>query len=475
MGVLDVLETRYASKEMAKIFSNENRHRVWRDLWIALAEAEKELGLNITDEQIEDMKKHREDIDYDRIKEIEKLTRHDVMAHIKAFGEKAQKAKGIIHLGATSAFITDNADIVLIKQAVDLIRKRLVRAMSALREFASFYSDLTVLGFTHLQPAQPTTLGKRASMWLFDLVIDYENISYVKRKLRLRGIKGTTGTQASFLKLLGSGEKVRKLEELFSKKMGFREPPMPITGQTYSRKIDHITVSALGMIGATTHRIANDIRILQSFGEIEEPFLETQIGSSAMPYKRNPILSERMTSLARHLMVLPQTMAFNYASQMLERTLDDSANRRIVIPEAFLLTDSVLILLHRITAGLKVYPSVIKKNLKNNIGFFAVENILMEGVKQGGDRQKLHEVIRKKAMEVRERRQQGEEAELIEKLKESPEFSAIPESFWEEVEKIEQYSGRAKEQVEEFLREVIDPIIESNPDAFEVEVPDKGV
>ncbi len=462
MGIYqNPLETRYASEQMLSIFSDENRYTTWRAVWVALAQAEKELGLPITDEQIDDMRENMDNLNLKRAKEIEKEIHHDVMSHIRAFGEVAPKAKGIIHLGATSAFVTDNAETVLLKEALLLIKRRLVTLIDTLKDKAIQYKDLAMLGYTHLQPAQPTTLGKRISLWLYDLVLDLKDLDYRMSNLVTRGAKGTTGTQASFLKLFeGDNEKVRELDRLVAKKLGF-EKSIPVSGQTLTRKFDFQYLSVLSSIAQSAHRAANDIRILQHRGELEEPFSKNQVGSSAMPYKRNPILAERMTSLSRYLISNLNNAAQTFALQFLERTLDDSANRRILIPECFLLADSILIIYQKLIEGLNVYPEVIKTNLLANLPFFATENVLMEAVKRGGNRQELHEVIRDYAMKAVDAIRRGEKANLIDGLKASGKFP-LPDSEWEKLADFSTYIGRAPLQVEEFIGEDVAPVLEEN-------------
>lgn len=464
MGVYNnPLETRYASKEMLELFSEETKFLTWRDCWIALAEAEKELGLNITEEQIESLKRNKYKLDLDKAKQIEKEIHHDVMSHILAYGEVAPEAKGIIHLGATSSFVTDNTDIIIIKKALLLVKRRLVTLIKSLKEKCILYKDLPVLGYTHLQPAQPTTLGKRMSLWLYDLYLDFNDLEYRINNLALLGVKGTTGTQASFMELFeNDNEKVKKLDELVCKKLGF-ENFVPVSGQTLTRKIDFQIMEVLSSIAQSAHRAANDIRIMQHSWQIEEPFDKKQVGSSAMPYKRNPILAERMTSLARYVINDLLNTAYTYSNQFLERTLDDSANRRISIPEAFLAVDSILIIYQKIIDGLNVYPEVIENHLKNNLSFYATENILMEAVKNGGNRQELHEVIREYSMKQVEAIRTGKEFDLIEELKKSGKFN-ISEDRWHFFGDYKNYVGRAPQQVQEFIDNFIEPILESNKD-----------
>ncbi|MGC8771543.1 MAG: adenylosuccinate lyase [Brevinematia bacterium] len=455
------LETRYASKEMLNLFSEETKFLTWRDCWIALAEAEKELGLSISDEEIEDLKNNRENLNLERAKEIEREIHHDVMSHIRAYGEVAKKAKGIIHLGATSAFVTDNTDFIIYKKALLLIKRRLITVIDSLAKLCLKYKDLPVLGYTHLQPAQPTTLGKRMSLWLYDLYLDALDLENLLQNLVTRGVKGTTGTQASFMELFNhDNEKVKKLDELVSKKLGF-EKSVPVSGQTITRKWDVKILNVLSGIAQSAHRAANDIRILQHSWQLEEPFDKKQVGSSAMPYKRNPILCERMSSLARYVINNVLNAAYTFAFQFLERTLDDSANRRISIPEGFLATDSILIIYQKVLNDLNVYEEVINKHLEENLPFFATENILMEAVKSGGDRQELHEVIRDYAMKQVAAIRRGESYNLIEELKKSGKFKLSQEK-WEKISDFYSYTGRASKQVEEFVNEYIAPLIEEN-------------
>lgn len=408
---------RYASKEMVEIFSEENIYKTWRDLWIALAEAEKELGLPITEEQIEELKKYRDVLNIEEAKRIEREeTQHDVMAHIKAYGLLAQKAKGIIHLGATSAYVTDNTDLILMKQALKLIRKRIISVIESLMSFAERYKNLVVPAYTHLQPAQPVTLGKRAVSWLYDLFLDLQEVDKLIKGMKARSIKGTTGSFYSFMELFeGDFEKVEKLEKLVAKKIGF-EDTFPVTNQTYTRKVDFMILCVLANIGGSASKFANDIRYLQSVGEVYEPFGTKQVGSSAMPYKKNPILSERINSLARYLGVLHIVALQNQQTQFLERTLDDSANRRIVIPEAFMTADAILLLYKKIVDGLKVDEEMIKTRLETFLPFFLSEKVIMEAVKEGADRQEVHEFIRTKTMEIYEKIRMGEKVEFFDIL-----------------------------------------------------------
>lgn len=466
------LNSRYASDEMKRLFSNDTRFKLWRKLWIALAEAQKELGLDITDEQIEEMKRYAEDINYEVARQKEKELRHDVMAHIHAFGEQAKKARPIIHLGATSCFVTDNADIIIMYEALKLIRKKLVNCIKVLSEFALKYKDMPTLGFTHFQPAQLTTVGKRAMLWVQDLVMDLEFLEYVMEHTYLRGVKGTTGTQASFMALFnGDEEKVKMLDKLVCKKMGF-EKSFPLTSQTYPRKYDFLVLSVLASIAQSSYKFANDIRLLQHLKEIEEPFEKTQVGSSAMAYKRNPMRSERICALARYVMVNIQNPLFTASVQWLERTLDDSANRRISIPEAFLAVDAILNLYHNVASGLVVYERMIERHIQQELPFMATENILMEAVKRGGDRQDLHERIRRYSMEAgRNVKEFGKENNLIELISNDPSFKLSKE----EIEAIlvpKKFVGRAPSQVQEYYDEYVKPILEKYKDelGFESQV-----
>jgi len=463
------LNSRYASDEMKKLFSNDTRFKLWRKLWIALAEAQKELGLDITDEQIEEMKRYAEDINYEVARQKEKELRHDVMAHIHAFGEQAKKARPIIHLGATSCFVTDNADIIIMYEALKLIRKKLVNCIKVLADFALKYKDMPTLGFTHFQPAQLTTVGKRAMLWVQDLVMDLEFLEYVLDHTYLRGVKGTTGTQASFMALFdGDEEKVKLLDKLVCKKMGF-EKSFPLTSQTYPRKYDFLVLSVLASIAQSSYKFANDIRLLQHLKEIEEPFEKTQVGSSAMAYKRNPMRSERICALARYVMVNIQNPLFTASVQWLERTLDDSANRRISIPEAFLAVDSILNLYHNVASGLVVYEKMIERHIQQELPFMATENILMEAVKRGGDRQDLHEKIRRYSMEAgRNVKEFGKENNLIELISNDPSFKLSKEEI-EAILDPKKFVGRAPSQVQEYYDEYVKPILEKYKDELNFE------
>ena len=453
------LITRYASKEMSENFSDNVKYGLWRKLWVALAESEKELGLDITDEQIAELKRYQNDINFEREAEIEKEVRHDVMAHVKAYGEQATGAKGIIHLGATSCFVTDNAEIIVLDKALDIILKKLVNVIDNLKRFAIKYKDLPTLGYTHLQPAQLTTVGKRATLWLNDLVMDYELLSDLKKHVKLRGVKGTTGTQASFMDLFcGDEDKVKQLERKVVEKMGY-SAVYGVTGQTYPRKFDYNVLSVLSAIAQSGYRFANDVRLLQSMKEIEEPFEKSQIGSSAMAYKRNPMRSERLCSLARFVETLPLNAAMTASTQWFERTLDDSANKRIVLAQAFLATDGLLKLYMNVSENLVVYEKVIEKRVRAELPFMATENVIMECVKAGGDRQDLHERIRVLSMEAGRRvKELGEENNLIELIKADDMFSAVRDSL-EGMLSPKDFIGRASSQVVEFIESEVDPIL----------------
>ena len=458
------LITRYASKEMAQNFSDDKRFRLWRKLWIVLAESEKELGLNITDGQIADLKKYANDINYDVAAAFEKEVRHDVMAHVKAYGEQAKSAAGIIHLGATSCYVGDNADVMIISDALDIILIKLVNVMNNLKNFALKYKDMPTLGFTHFQPAQLTTVGKRAALWLNDLLMDYNALKNLKENVKLRGVKGTTGTQASFMELFNNDEsKVKKLEELVLKKLGYKRA-YAVTGQTYPRKFDYFVLSVLSGIAQSGYRFANDVRLLQSMKEIEEPFEKNQIGSSAMAYKRNPMRSERLCALARFVISAPVNSAFTASTQWFERTLDDSANKRIVIAQAFLAVDGLLKLYMNISENLVVYEKVIDKHIKAELPFMATENIIMEGVKAGGSRQELHKKIRDLSMIASENvKLKGGENNLMELIKADGAFSAIKDKI-NGVLDPKLYTGRSASQVTEFIENEIAPVLAENSD-----------
>ena len=450
------LSERYASKEMQYIFSPDKKFRTWRRLWIALAETEKELGLPITEEQIEELKAHAEDINYDVAKEREKVVRHDVMSHVYAYGQQCPKAKGIIHLGATSCYVGDNTDMILMSEALDIVRKKLVNVISELAGFADKYKDLPTLAFTHFQPAQPTTVGKRATLWMQEFEMDLEDLEYVKSTLKLLGSKGTTGTQASFLELFdGDQETIDKIDPMIAEKMGF-EACYPVSGQTYSRKVDTRVLNVLAGIAASAHKMSNDIRLLQHLKEVEEPFEKTQIGSSAMAYKRNPMRSERIASLSRYVITS--------ATQWFERTLDDSANKRLSVPEGFLAIDGILDLCLNVVDGLVVYPKVIEKRLMSELPFMATENIMMDAVKAGGDRQELHERIRELSMEAgRNVKEKGLDNNLLELIAKDPAFNLSEEELKSTMDP-SKYVGRAPIQVENYLNQVIRPLLEKNKD-----------
>ena len=458
------LITRYASREMSENFSDDKKFRLWRKLWIALAESEKEMGLPITDGQIAEMKKYQNDINYDDARAFEREVRHDVMAHVKAFGKQAKSAMPIIHLGATSCYVTDNAEVMIIDDALNIVLKKLVNVMDKLKRFALRYKALPTLGFTHLQPAQLTTVGKRATLWLSDLEMDYINLVHLKSTVKLRGVKGTTGTQASFLDLFdGDGGKVAELEKKVVAKLGYTKV-YGVTGQTYPRKFDYNVLCVLSQIAQSAYRFSNDIRLLQNMKEIEEPFEKHQIGSSAMAYKRNPMRSERVGSLARYVLSLPVNCAVTASTQWFERTLDDSANKRIVIAQAFLAVDAVLNLYMNISENLVVYEKVIAKHIAAELPFMATENIMMECVKAGGNRQELHERIRVLSMQAaRNVKEEGKDNNLIELIRQDEMFKPV----WDRLEGIldaKNFIGRSPDQVEEFISAEIDPILQAHAD-----------
>ena len=462
------LSERYASKEMQYIFSPDMKFRTWRKLWIALAETEKELGLNITDEQIEELKAHAEDINYDVAKERERLVRHDVMSHVYAYGVQCPKAKGIIHLGATSCYVGDNTDIIVMTEALKLVKKKLVNVLAELAKFADEYKNQPTLAFTHFQPAQPTTVGKRATLWMQEFCLDLEDLDYVLGSMKLLGSKGTTGTQASFLELFdGDQETIDKIDPMIAKKMGFKEC-YPVSGQTYSRKVDTRVINVLAGIAASAHKFSNDIRLLQHLKEVEEPFEKTQIGSSAMAYKRNPMRSERIASLSRYVMVDALNPAITSATQWFERTLDDSANKRLSVPEGFLAIDGILDLCLNVVDGLVVYPKVIEKHMMAELPFMATENIMMDAVKAGGDRQELHERIRVLSMEAGKHvKEEGKENNLLELIAADPAFNMTLEELQKSMEP-SRYVGRASRQVDNFLKNVVNPILEENKELLGV-------
>lgn len=452
------LNTRYASKEMSQLFSMQKRISTWRKLWIMLAEAENELGLPVSKSQINEMKKFADNINWKVAEAKEKEVRHDVMAHVHAFGAQAKKAAPIIHLGATSCYVTDNADLMIMKEALQLTAAKLAAVIKILAGFAKTYKKLPMLGFTHLQPAQPVTLGKRATLWIQDFILDLKDIETKIENIPARGVKGTTGTQASFLELFeGKGTKVRRLNEKVVKKMGFKKA-IPVSGQTYTRKIDTQIMSTLAGIAETAHKFATDIRLLANRKEVEEPFGKKQIGSSAMAYKRNPMRSERICSLSRFVMSMPINGLMTHSTQWMERTLDDSANRRLSIPQAFLAVDAILELCANVSDGLVVYKKVIEKNLRAELPFMATENILMAAVKKGGNRQDLHEVIRIHSQEAAKAvKEKGLENDLLERLSNDPCFSKVKNDF-KNILKPELYVGLAPEQVDIFIKEEVNPI-----------------
>lgn len=456
------LNSRYASKEMSELFSPDVKFKTWRKLWIALAEAEKELGLNITDDQIDELKKNQDNIDYELVEKIEKETRHDVMSHVRAYGMQCEKAKGIIHLGATSCYVGDNTDILIYSQALKLIKSKVLSVISKLSRFAEKYKDMPALGFTHYQPAQLVTVGKRACLWIQDLMLDCEELDFVISTLRLLGSKGTTGTQASFLSLFdGDHEKVKKLEQLIAEKLNY-DKVIPVSGQTYTRKQDSRILNVLSSIAQSAYKFSNDMRLLANLKEMEEPFEKNQIGSSAMAYKRNPMRSERISSLARYVIVNSLNPAITASTQWFERTLDDSANRRISIPEAFLAVDAILNIYNNIADGIVVYPRIIRKRVMEELPFMATENILMEAVKRGGDRQELHERIRVHSLAAAKMvKEEGKENDLLERIANDPNFGMT----YEELSRVlspENYVGRSPQQVEEFLDEYVRPLLRNN-------------
>ena len=456
------LTTRYASKEMQQAFSDEKRFKLWRKLWVALAESQMELGLNVTQEQVDELKEYAENIDYELAAKFEKEVRHDVMAHVQAYGAYAKKAMPIIHLGATSCFVDCNAEAIMLDEALEIILKKLVNVMDMLKKFALQYKDVPTLGFTHLQPAQLTTVGKRATLWLQDLEMDYENLVHAKNCIKLRGVKGTTGTQASFMELFeGDEEKVKELQNRVVAKLGYNKV-YGVTGQTYPRKLDYNILCVLSQIAQSAYKFSNDIRILQNMKEIEEPFGKKQIGSSAMAYKRNPMRSERMGALARYVISLPMNSAITASTQWFERTLDDSANRRIVNAQAFLSVDAILNIYMNVADNLVVYEKVIEKHIKAELPFMATENIMMECVKQGGNRQELHERIRVLSMEAGKTvKVEGKENNLLELIKQVETFKPV----WDKLDEIldaKKFIGRAPSQTVEFIQNEIDPILQKH-------------
>ena len=456
------LATRYASKEMQHAFSDEKRFKLWRKLWVALAESQMELGLNVTQKQVDELKTYAEEIDYELAEKFEKEVRHDVMAHVKAYGAYAKKAMPIIHLGATSCFVDCNAEAIMIDEALDIVLKKLVNVMDKLKKFALQYKDLPTLGFTHLQPAQLTTVGKRATLWLQDLEMDYYNLIHAKESIRLRGVKGTTGTQASFMELFGGDEdKVKALEKKVVEKLGY-DKVYGVTGQTYPRKLDYNILCVLSQIAQSAYKFSNDIRILQNMKEIEEPFAKHQIGSSAMAYKRNPMRSERMGALARYMLSLPMNSAITASTQWFERTLDDSANRRIVNAQAFLTVDAILNVYMDVAENLVVYDKVIAKHIRAELPFMATENIMMACVKAGGNRQELHERIRVLSMEAGKNvKVEGDENNLIDLIKQDEMFKPV----WDTLDAIldaKNFIGRAPSQTVEFIENEIQPILDKH-------------
>ena len=458
------LSERYASKEMQYIFSPDMKFRTWRRLWIALAETEKELGLNITQEQIDELKAHKDDINYDVAKERERQVRHDVMSHVYAYGVQCPKAKGIIHLGATSCYVGDNTDIIVMAEALKLVQKKLVNVIAELSKFADKYKEQPTLAFTHFQPAQPTTVGKRATLWTQEFLMDLEDLEYVMGTLKLLGSKGTTGTQASLLELFeGDQETIDKIDPMIAEKMGFKNC-YPVSGQTYSRKVDTRVLNILAGIAASAHKMSNDIRLLQHLKEVEEPFEKSQIGSSAMAYKRNPMRSERIASLSRYVMVDALNPAITSATQWFERTLDDSANKRLSIPEGFLAIDGILDLCLNVVDGLVVYPKVIEKHMMAELPFMATENIMMDAVKAGGDRQELHERIRELSMEAgRTVKVEGKDNDLLERIAADPAFNLTIEELRKSMEP-SRYVGRAKEQTVTFIEKTVQPVLDAHKD-----------
>ena len=466
------LSDRYASREMQRIFSPSRRFGTWRRLWIALAESQAELGLNISKEALEQMHAAVDKLDLEKAAEYEKRFRHDVMAHVHLFGDDAPEAKGIIHLGATSAFIGDNTDLILHRDALELIRARLIRCVDALTDFAREHASLPTLGYTHFQPAQPTTVGKRATLWIQDLLLDVEELNHRIEVLRFRGVRGTTGTQASFLELFeGDHNKVDKLDLAVGKRMGF-ESTYPVSGQTYTRKVDYAVQASLAGTAASVSKIGHDLRILANLREVEEPFEAEQIGSSAMPYKRNPMRAERICALARHVITLSIDPAFTAATQWLERTLDDSANRRVSVPDAFLALDGCLVLLENIAGRMVVNPEVIRRNLAEHLPFMATETILMNAVSRGGDRQELHESIRKHSMAAARRmKEEGADADLLDRIAGDESFALTMEELQQMTDPM-RFVGRAPSQVEQFIESAVAPVLEKhNSHSITLEAP----
>lgn len=453
---------RYSSKEMSYLFSEDKKFKTWRKLWVALAECEMDLGLNITEDQVNELKANQDNINYEAAEKKEKEIRHDVMSHVYAYGVQCPKAKGIIHLGATSCYVGDNTDIIIMREAMLLIRKNLLNVIDAVRNFSIKYKDLPCLGFTHFQPAQLTTVGKRASLWLQDLILDLEQLDFVISTIRFRGVKGTTGTQASFMELFeGDEEKVKTLDKMVSEKMGFHKNYY-VTGQTYPRKLDSVILNVLSLIAQSAYKFSGDIRLLQNMKEIEEPFEKSQVGSSAMAYKRNPMRSERISALARYIIIDSLNPAITASTQWFERTLDDSANKRISVSEAFLALDGVLSLYTNIASNLVVYEKVIKSHVEKELPFMATENILMESVKKGGDRQLLHERIRIHSMEAGKRiKEEGLDNDLISRIINDKAFGLSEDEIKEAINP-EKFTGRASSQVTEFVSDIVDPILHEN-------------
>ncbi len=454
--------TRYASKEMQHVFSADKKFTTWRKLWVALARAEMKLGLPVTEEQVKELEAHVEDIDYKAAEEREKLVRHDVMSHVYAYGLVCPKAKGIIHLGATSCYVGDNTDVIVMRDALHIVRRKLINVIKQLSDFAMKYKAMPCLAYTHLQPAQLTTVGKRAALWINELLMDLDEIEYRISSLKLLGSKGTTGTQASFMELFeGDDKKVKELERMIAEEMGF-DAVVPVSGQTYSRKMDAQVVATLGGLAQSAMKFANDMRILQNFKEMEEPFEKNQIGSSAMPYKRNPMRCERITALARYLMIDTLNPAFTSGTQWFERTLDDSANKRISVAEGFLAADAILNIMLNVTSDLVVYPKVIRQRVMRELPFMASENIMMDAVKKGGDRQALHEKLRQYAMEAGKKvKEEGQENDLIERVVNDPDFKINMDEM-NAILKPESFTGRSEQQVEEFVRDCVKPVLDKN-------------
>jgi adenylosuccinate lyase len=469
------LNERYASAEMSYLFSAKFKFGTWRRLWLALAEAERELGLPIPDAAVEAIRAHLDDFDLARAAELEKELRHDVMAHVHHLGEQAPEARAIIHLGATSAYVGDNTDLIQHREALKLVARRIAAVVAALARFARAHRDLPTLGFTHFQPAQPTTVGKRATLWIQDLLLDLEEVEFRLATLRFRGVRGTTGTQASFLDLFeGDGEKVERLNRLVARKLGF-EQVYGVTGQTYTRKTDYACLATLAGVAQSASKFANDVRLLSHLKEVEEPFEAQQIGSSAMPYKRNPMRSERIGALARHAIALVLDPAFTAASQWFERTLDDSANKRIAVPEAYLATDAVLLLMHNVASGMVVHPEMIRRHLLDELPFMATENLMMRAVKKGGDRQELHERVRRHSVAAGHRiKAEGLSNDLLDRIAADEAFGVTRAELEEDL-RPELYVGRAPQQVDEFLAEWVEPVLARYPEAAEEAAPDLRV